>query len=451
VSLKLRAALLFIPVYLATFFAGFLFLSSSSLSVAEDHHIGPRMAIAFAADDLNVAPAGVSIEPGGPFSELRAGNAAMWMIVEQADGRILRIGRPPPAALAMAHQLYASAEAADFHVPGVTRPLSDASYARLGTELGDVGMTAGGIDPARISLAHTLRYFLDQGLFLGILFLGILGTIILLVTLPLLTRSVRRLTGHLRAAGPAAAIPAESVPRELRKLVAALNAALASAAEELAARRRLLASVAHELRTPLATLSLQAERLAQGEGRRDIERGLFRLNNLVGQMLDVERYSLAGSEAEPFRVGGLARDLVAEVAPLAIASGYDIEVEVERDFEAVGDERAISRAATNLVSNAIAYGGEQGLIRVVVSKPFLDIVDPGPGIDPDLLPIIFDAFQRGRVDRDGCGLGLHLAREIMRAQGGDLLHVASDEGTTFRMRFDDPAPPADAGEAGEDQ
>jgi signal transduction histidine kinase len=436
VSLKLRAALLFIPIYLATFFAGFLFLSSASLSVEEDHHTGPRMAIAFLAADLKVQAAEPSIQPGGPFSEFRADNPALWMIVDQADGGTFRVGDPPPAALAMTRQMRASAEAADFHVPGVTRPLSDASYGRVGTRLGDVGISAGGIDPARISMAHSLRYFLDQGLFVAILFLAILGTLILLVALPLLTRSVRRMTSHLRAAGASATIAVESVPRELRGLVLALNAALDSAADELAARRRLLASVAHELRTPLATLSLQAERLGQGALKRDIQRGLFRLNNLVAQMLDVERYSLAGSEAKPFKVGDLARNLVADVAPLAIASGYDIAVEVECDFVAKGDELATPRAATNLVSNAIAYGGDQGLIRVVVRKPFLDVIDPGPGIDPKVLATIFDAFQRGRVDRDGCGLGLHLAREIMRSQGGDLVYVESDEGTTFRMSFE---------------
>ena len=154
-------------------------------------------------------------------------------------------------------------------------------------------------------------------------------------------------------------------------------------------------------------------------------------------MLDVERLSLAGSQPEALDQAALARDVVADMAPMAIASGYEISLATpERPVTALGDAHAVGRALANLLVIAIAHGGNAGQIRVVVGEDrTIDVRDEGPGVAETVRPRLFEPFARERSDRDGCGLGLHLAREIMRAQGGDALLFPTETGAAFRLQF----------------
>jgi signal transduction histidine kinase len=100
------------------------------------------------------------------------------------------------------------------------------------------------------------------------------------------------------------------------------------------------------------------------------------------------------------------------------------------------DPHAILRAVLNLLGNAIAHGGNAGTIAVRVSAAGrIDVSDQGPGIAADAQERIFEPFRRERWDRDGCGLGLHLVREIMHAHGGEVRLVGSGPGALFRLDF----------------
>jgi signal transduction histidine kinase len=132
-----------------------------------------------------------------------------------------------------------------------------------------------------------------------------------------------------------------------------------------------------------------------------------------------------------------ACDVVADLAPMAMKAGYEISLDApETPVTVIGDEHAISRAITNLLGNSIAHAGGSGQLGVVVgSARTIDVIDEGPGIPPDLIPRLFEPFSRGGSTGEGCGLGLHLTREIMRAHGGEVAMLPNRSGSTFRLTF----------------
>ena len=170
----------------------------------------------------------------------------------------------------------------------------------------------------------------------------------------------------------------------------------------------------------------------------ELRRGIDRLVHIVSQMLDVERLSLADRERSLVDLVAVARDVVADLAPTAIKCGYELSLEApEAPVEVSGDSHAISRAITNLVANAVTHGGGTGQISVVVGADrTIDVIDEGPGVLPALRPRLFEPFSRGSQDTEGCGLGLHLTREIMRAHGGNVDLQPSQSGAKFRLSFE---------------
>lgn len=438
-SLKVRAALIFLPIYLAVFLAGLLMVSSASLSVEEDHHVAPNIAIAFAADALERTGGRLRLPRPGAFAELAEDNPALWLLLEDR-GRLYAFGNVPPAAVPLVRRLAGPLEAASFHVPGVPRPLSDAAVALRDTGAGPVLIAAGGVDSRNVSLAHALRYFLDQGLFVLFLFLAALGFVAMLVALPVLARALKPVAADaaaIRPDRPAARLRETSVPRELLPLVRGFNAALDRLAGELVRRKRFIADLAHELRTPLTILSLQVDGLDEAPAKRELGRTVARLTDMVAQMLDLERLSLAVPPNDEIDLSDLAREAVADLAPMALAAGYELSLSARPAPVPVrGDRHALGRAVANLISNAVAHGGGSGQIEVTVGEGrTLDVTDEGPGIAAAVRPHLFEPFSRHAWDRDGCGLGLHLTREIMRAHGGDALLLDSRRGAAFRLRF----------------
>ena len=99
-------------------------------------------------------------------------------------------------------------------------------------------------------------------------------------------------------------------------------------------------------------------------------------------MLDLERLSLSNEQRRPLDLVAAARDVLADLAPMAMKAGYEVELDAaETTVLVIGDEHAIARAITNLVHNAILHGGGCGEIRVAVGAGgTVDVSDEGPGI-----------------------------------------------------------------------
>jgi signal transduction histidine kinase len=330
-----------------------------------------------------------------------------------------------------------SAEIADLGGSGLT---GGASVTEVESHRGVVTVAAGGVDPKSVSFGAWLGYFVREGFIWAPLFAAFFTLIGGLVAIPVVVRSIRPTTRAAAALEPSdleRRLPEDGVVKELHPLVVAVNAALDRLTEAYQQRRRFIADVAHELRTPLAILNLHVGSLPDGPIKADLERTVFRLSQMVGQMLDAERLALAGRRREKVDLVELAREAMANVAPVAVAHGYELSFTAEvPNLYLEGDPHAIGRALANLLGNAVAHGGCDGAIELRVSgQGDVDVIDQGEGVPVEAQERIFEPFSRERWDRDGCGLGLYLVREVMRAHGGTIRVMGSAQGAVFRLKF----------------
>lgn len=440
-SLALRAGLIFMSIY-AVIFIAFLTIAAiaSSGEPRGDRHDGAYTALRYAAGELRQTDGSFAFPDQGRFRKLAARNPDLWLIA-RSGGRSFSFGLVPESAARLLAQHGDALESVRFQVPNPEPALGVAAlrqYDFFGTE--PVILAAGGVDPASLTAREHFRLF-GPGEALAVLsVIAMLGFLAMLIALPLFSRAIKPITaeaGALRPEDSERRLDEGKAPRELLPLVRAFNAALDRLACELERRKRFVADVAHELRTPLAVISLRVEALEEKDAKEELRSGVGRLSHLVGQMLDLERLSLAGRQRASIDLASAARGVVADLAPMALEAGYDLSVDAPAmPVVITGDPHAVERALTNLVVNAIAHGGGKGNIEVVVGADrTIDVVDEGPGVDASLRPRLFEPFCRDSSRSEGCGLGLHLTREIMRAHRGDVRLLPAESGAKFRLEF----------------
>ena len=219
-------------------------------------------------------------------------------------------------------------------------------------------------------------------------------------------------------------IPLDDVPAEVLPFVRSINQLLARLFGLMERQRQFLSDAAHELRTPLAALQLQIGNLrnanidARLDGRlTDMEAGVRRASILVGQLLRLARYD--ADTPDPARrtdvdLTAVTLAVVAQLAPLAEQKGVDLGVVRQDAASSVGDAEDFAIIIGNLIDNAIRYtpaGGTADVaIRAEPGRISLEVADTGPGIEPALLPRIFERFFRAApADVEGNGLGLAIA------------------------------------------
>ena len=232
------------------------------------------------------------------------------------------------------------------------------------------------------------------------------------------------------------------LPVEVRPFVVAINRLLTRVAQSMKAQHRFVADAAHELRSPLTALSLQAERLAEAEMSAtarerlsSLRQGIERQRNLLDQLLTLAR---AQSPAEPSQatqavsVLSVYRRVLEDLMPLAKAKGIDAGVEGDEDALVRASELDLTALVKNLVDNAIRYtprGGKVDLsVRRTPTHVLLRVVDNGPGIAPDERARVFDPFYRTLgSDQVGSGLGLSIVKTIAERIGADVRLEFADE------------------------
>jgi two-component system OmpR family sensor kinase len=253
-----------------------------------------------------------------------------------------------------------------------------------------------------------------------------------------------------------------AVPDELAPLVGELNSLLARLGNTLELQRRFVADAAHELRSPLTALRLQAqlaERAGNGAARSQaiaaLKSGVERATRVVEQLLTLARQGPdARTEGgETVDLLALAQAVVTDFVPLAAQKNIDLGLAQAAPAKLRGDPAALRVLLANLVDNAVRYTPRGGAVDVDVGVDtgdagargaFLAVSDSGPGIPQDERERVFDRFYRvpgsGEV---GSGLGLAIVREIAERQAARVsLEDRPGGGLVVRVRF--PAAPRPA-------
>jgi two-component system OmpR family sensor kinase len=241
---------------------------------------------------------------------------------------------------------------------------------------------------------------------------------------------LQRLTALVKARRVNAldALPDEQLPDEVQPVVKALNDLLDRLRAALGRERAFMADAAHELRTPLTALYLQMGMLtrASDESEREaametLSAGVQRAIRLVEQMLALARQEPRAERPHvPVRLDDLAREIVAELVPVADARHIDLGVAAAQPAQVAGDPDALRTLLRNLVDNAVRYTPTAGRVDVTVEAaapggggPRLTVADDGPGIAPEERTRVFDRFyRRPGTEPPGSGLGLAIVKAI---------------------------------------
>lgn len=211
--------------------------------------------------------------------------------------------------------------------------------------------------------------------------------------------------------------------------------------EELADSRELqaMALAARELREPLSTILITAQRLYPVSAQEDspevrenaarLNRGLYQLLRVVDNMSDAGRYTASMNRQETVDICAEVEEIFRKAAQLVAHTGIRLEYESPAEpVFSLADRQNLERAILNLVSNAIKFSPRDGVIHASLTRKgkrlYLSIRDTGSGIAPGLEGDVFTRFQRqcGLEDRRfGIGLGLVLVRSTAAAHGGAVL------------------------------
>ena len=233
-----------------------------------------------------------------------------------------------------------------------------------------------------------------------------------------------------RPADDLSALAEDGLPEEVLPLVQELNLLFDRVRLAFDAQRHFVADAAHELRSPLAALKLQAQALrrtgdaAQREASlQRLETGIERGIRLVGQLLVLARADSEPAAApEPLELRQLARDAVAEVLPQAHARRIDLGLETDAEARVTGQTEALQILLRNLLENAVKYTPAGGRVDISIapqpSGVLLSVEDSGPGIPDAERERVFDRFYRAAdASATGSGLGLAIVRTIAQRHG----------------------------------
>lgn len=296
---------------------------------------------------------------------------------------------------------------------------------------------------SRTTLARDL--FLDS-LRRQLLLLGV-GAVLIVLALGSAFRPLIELRDAIRKRGDEdlTPVPASNVPSEVGPLIDAINHHTERLSALLAARRRFLADAAHQIRTPLAVLTTQAEYgLRQTEPEEMLRtfasllRSIRATRRLANQMLTMSRAEAVNGlmdERAPVDLTGMVKDVAMELVPLALNKGIDLAFEGPSTPVVVeGNAPMLREMVANLIDNAIRYSPDDAQVTAAVAvfggEAVISVTDQGPGIPEAERENVFRRFYRilGQGDTDGSGLGLAIVREICWAHGGKVALRDGEEG-----------------------
>lgn len=299
---------------------------------------------------------------------------------------------------------------------------------------------------AEMALAATPGWAWPSLISLGLT--AALTTIGVILAVGRVTRPMARLAEAADAFGRGEALRplAEEGPADVRRTVQAFNRMQERTRRFVEDRTRMLAAIGHDLRTPITSLRLRAEFIEDDETRTRILATLDEMQRMVEATL---RFAREEAEAEPTRVVDLGALLQSTVDDFADMGGAVELVEPGR-LPYACRPLALRRALRNLIENALRYG-ERAWVRLAQDRATISIIveDEGPGIPPDMLEHVFEPFFRLEASRSqetgGIGMGLAIARSVVRGHGGDVLLENRSEGHGLRAVIELPLAGRDQG------
>jgi signal transduction histidine kinase len=358
----------------------------------------------------------------------------LWFVVVAKDGAMATYGDVPLDYRGLSQFVHLIKDA---DIRGAAGSEEVASIDAIPTSVGEVRVMYGG----NTSRADTFWVMLEKTYPIYVP--------LLLVSLPAVFLTVPRIVRNALAGlsivvrkaptidpnRPGSRLPFEGVPKEVTPLILAFNEILERLEEQLQSRKRFLIDAAHELRTPIAIMQTRIECMTPGPESRHLMADVARLGATAEQLLEFERSVQTIDPHEMVDLVEMTRCVVADIAPLAIAAGYEIAFESEPlEFSRLGNSAALSRAINNLIGNAIDHGGNKGLISVVVSiEGSITVSDEGPGIDENLQEHVFEPFYRIAPSSKGAGLGLSLVKQIASNHGGRVSVGNASRGAAFTL------------------
>lgn len=245
----------------------------------------------------------------------------------------------------------------------------------------------------------------------------------------------------------ARAIPSQEIqpiepagPREVQEVMRAFNSMTARVQASQRSQREFVANVSHELKTPLTSIQGFAQAILDGtadtpEARKQaaqvIQAESARMHRMALDLLDLARLDAGTADLKmsPTDLGALLQGIVEKFTPLAERAGVTVVLQAASLPEVMADGDRLAQVFTNLVDNALKFTPAGGQVTLAPHPAGpnveVEVADSGAGISPEAQEHIFDRFyqadtSRARSERQGAGLGLAIAQEIMGAHGGKI-------------------------------
>jgi signal transduction histidine kinase len=209
----------------------------------------------------------------------------------------------------------------------------------------------------------------------------------------------------------------------------------------LRGQREFVADASHQLRTPLTGLRLRLEEIEASEPGEDVEaalREVDRLSQMVDELLLLSSAGERDAPAAEIALGDAASSAVSRFS--AAAADRDVTITAAGEGGVVRCARVdLDRAIDSLVENAVNYSPRGGIVEIVAGALSIEVLDSGPGLGPGEAEAVFERFHRGRAGRSGrsgTGLGLPIARELMRRWHADVtIETRPEGGARAAIRF----------------
>lgn len=295
-------------------------------------------------------------------------------------------------------------------------------------------------DPAWAGLPIIIGKLVSHVLF-PVLFLVPALTLAMFLTVRGALGPLRRLAQEASQIGGAVArgqalapVSEHGMAQEFADVAGAINAMLEKLERSLLLQKQFASDAAHELRTPLAVLLLEASRLPAGASRERIKADLKDLSALVNELLRFAQAEDAmWQELSDVDVAAVARNVCEEAAVEAIGRRQELELDCAIEpMLARGSATLIEIAIRNIVENALKYSPPGSTVNIRVEPgPVVIVEDDGPGISPDQRDRVFDRFWRTNASlASGTGVGLALVRRIAQLHSGDVFLESGATGGT---------------------